>query len=163
MSSTRGIYDRSASLTCEYEISCFVFYCQMQLSIVLDALANNKKPHAADNNQKSKTGQYSVRCRKYFRRIRSNIWFTRCNFVASDTNCVSSLVSVECKFLKLCHFISKLLALVIHKRIQILLKLAGRKLSTTWFKEKKSKIIVYRHTVTSKQLSPEQVKSSCWS
>ena len=114
VSSTRGIYDRSASLTNECEISCFVFCCQMQLSIVLDTLANNKKPYAADNNQKNKTGQYSVKCQKYFRRIRSNIWFTRCNFVASDTNCFSSLFSVACKFLKLCHFISKLLALVIH-------------------------------------------------
>ena len=84
----------------------------MQLSIVLDTLANNKKPYAADNNQKNKTSQYS--CQKYFRRIRSNIWFTRCNFVASDTNCFSSLFSVACKFLKLCHFISKLLALLIH-------------------------------------------------
>ena len=91
VSSTRGIYDRSASLTNECEISCFVFCCQMQLSIVLDTLANNKKPYAADNNQKNKTGQYSVKCQKYFRRIRSNIWFTRCNFVASDTNCFSSL------------------------------------------------------------------------
>ena len=30
------------------------------------------------------------------------------------THCFSSLFSVACKFLKLCHFISKLLALVIH-------------------------------------------------
>ena len=75
------------------------------------------------------------------------------------------LSMLHTNFFKLCHFISKLLALIKHKRIQTLLKLADRKWNKTWLKEIKikSKIITCRHIVTSKQSSPEQVMGRCWS